>query len=198
MAIRALRHSIERAHQLSEEQKKSYLALLTEARKEIDRQLKDEVRKSFIPAFSDKAQELLENYLNHCEAYCSREKLRDPITNEEIEPDEKLMRGIEEMIGVSENAKDGFRSGVLMRIGMWLRKGRPLTFRADDQLGRAIEGYLFEEMKDIVRITVSRRSPDAQHADRLNEVIRVLCADRGYCPRCSSALLDYVGALLNR
>ena len=198
MAIRALRNSIERAHQLSDDQKKKSLALLTEARKEIDRQLKDEVRKSFIPAFSDKAQEILENYLNHCEAYCEKEKLRDPITNEEIEPDEKLMRGIEDMVGVSENAKDAFRSGVLMRIGMWLRKGRPLSYRSDDQLGRAIESYLFEEMKDIVRITVSKRSPDQQHAERLNEVIRVLCQDRNYCAVCSSALLDYVGALLNR
>jgi serine protein kinase len=198
MAIRALRSSIERAHQLSDEQKKHALALLTEARKEIDRQLKDEVRKAFIPAFAEKAQELLENYLNHCEAFCSSEKLTDPITGEEIEPDEKLLRGIEEMIGVSENAKEAFRSGVLMRIGMWLRKGRPLTFRSDDQLGRAIEAYLFEEMKDIVRITVSKRSPDVTHSERLNEVIRVLCQDRGYCPVCSSALLDYVGALLNR
>jgi predicted Ser/Thr protein kinase len=85
-----------------------------------------------------------------------------------------------------------------MRIGMWLRKGRPLNYNSDDQLGRAIESYLFEEMKDIVRITVSKRSPDTQHAERLNGVIRVLCEDRGYCPTCSSELLDYVGALLNR
>lgn len=198
MAIRAVRASIERAHQFSPEQKKAYLGLLTEARAEIDRTLKDEVRKAFIPAFADSAQELLENYLNHCEAYCGRDKLRDPITGEEVDPDEKLMRGIEDMVGVTENAKDVFRSGVLMRVGMWLRKGRPLTYRSDDQLGRAIEAYLFEEMKDIVRITVSKRSPDQQHAERLNEVIRVLCDDRGYCPTCSSTLLDYVGALLNR
>lgn len=198
MAIRALRDSIEKAHQLSDDQKKRSLSLLTEARKEIDRQLKDEVRKSFIPAFSDKAQEILENYLNNAEAYCEKTKLRDAITNEEVAPDEKLMRGIEEMVGVSDNAKDAFRTGVLMRIGIWLRKDRPLSYRSDDQLGRAIESYLFEEMKDIVRITVSKRSPDKQHAERLNEVIRVLCADRNYCPVCSSALLDYVGALLNR
>ena len=90
---------------------------MTEARQEIDRQLKDEVRKAFVPAFADTAQHLLENYLNRCEAYCGKEKVTDPITGEERDPDEKLLRGVEEMIGVSENAKDGFRSGVLMRIG---------------------------------------------------------------------------------
>jgi serine protein kinase len=198
MAIRSLRSSIERSHALGEEQRKEYLALVTEARREIDRRLKDEVRKAFIPAFADKAQDLLENYLNNCEAYCEKQRIRDPITGEEVPPDEKLLRGVEEMIGIPENAKDGFRSGVLMRIGMWLRKGRPLTYRSDDQLGRAVEAYLFEEMKDVVRITVSRRSPDQQHASRLNEVLRVLEEDRGYCPVCASSLLDYVGALLNR
>ncbi len=198
MAIRALRNSIERSHQIGDEAKKTYLALLTESRQEIDRQLKDEVRKAFVPAFADTAQHLLENYLNHCEAYCGKEKVTDLITGEERDPDEKLLRGVEEMVGVSENAKDGFRSGVLMRIGMWLRKGRPLAYNSDEQLGRAIEAYLFEEMKDIVRITVSKRSPDTQHAERLNEVIKVLCDQRGYCPTCSSELLDYVGALLNR
>ena len=44
-----------------------------------------------------------------------------------------------------------------MRIGIWLRKGRPLTYRSDEQLGRAIEAHLFEEMQDIVRVTVSKK-----------------------------------------
>ncbi len=137
MALRALRSSIERSQQIDEEAKKRYLALVTEARQEIDRNLKDEVRRAFVPAFADTAQELLENYLNHCEAYCTKRTVQDPVTDEEIEPDEKLLRGVEEMIGVTDNAKDTFRAGVLMRIGMWMRKGRPLAHNSDDQLGQA-------------------------------------------------------------
>jgi serine protein kinase len=197
MALRALRSAIERL-ELPDEIRKAYLAQLTDARKELDATLKDEIRKAFIPAFADQAQTLLENYLNNCEAYCQKERLRDPITNEELEPDEKLLRAVEEKIGVSENAKDAFRQGVLIRIGVWLRKGRPLTYRSDEQLGRAIEAHLFEEMQDVVRITVSKKSPDPDQAKRLNEVTRVLVEDRGYCPTCANALLDYVAALLNR
>ena len=151
-----------------------------------------------IPAFADQAQEVLENYLTNCEAYCQRERLRDPITGEELDPDERLLRAVEEKVGVTENAKDAFRQGVLMRVGAWLRRGRPLTYRSDDQLGRAIEAHLFEAMSDIVRITVGRRNPDPEQARRLNEVTRVLVDDRGYCPTCAEALLDYVAALLNR
>jgi serine protein kinase len=195
--LRSLRNAIERL-ELSEERRRDYLAQLTDARKEVDGLLKDEVRKAFIPAFADRAQAILENYLTNCEAYCQKERLRDPITGEEVEPDERLLRAVEEQIGVTENAKDAFRQGVLMRIGIWMRKGRPLTYRSDEQLGRAIEAHLFEEMQDIVRVTVSKRSPDPDQAKRLNEVTRVLVEERGYCITCSTALLDYVGALLNR
>jgi serine protein kinase len=195
--LRSLRTAIERL-ELSEERRKDYLAQLTDARKEVDGLLKDEVRKAFIPAFADRAQAILENYLTNCEAYCQKERLRDPITGEEVEPDERLLRAVEEQIGVTENAKDAFRQGVLMRIGIWMRKGRPLTYRSDEQLGRAIEAHLFEEMQDIVRVTVSKRSPDPDQAKRLNEVTRVLVEEREYCITCSTALLDYVGALLNR
>jgi serine protein kinase len=197
MSLRALRNAIERL-ELAEDTRKTYLALLTDARKEIDATLKDEIRKAFIPAFADQAQTLLENYLTNCEAYCQKERLRDVITGEELEPDEKLLRAVEDKIGVAENAKDSFRQGVLMRIGIWLRKGRPLTYRSDEQLGRAIEAHLFEEMQDVVRITVSKKSPDPEQAKRLNEVTRVLCEERGYCATCANGLLDYVAALLNR
>ena len=47
----------------------------------------------------------MDNYLDNVEAYCNKSKLRDPLTGEEMSPDEKLMRSIEEQIGISENAK---------------------------------------------------------------------------------------------
>jgi serine protein kinase len=174
------------------------LALVTDARQELDRELKDEVRKAFVPAFAEKAQDLLENYLNNVEAYCQNTRLRDRITDEEVAPDEKLMRAVEEQVGVTDNAKDGFRQGVLVRIGITLRSGRPLTYRSDDQLGKAIEAYLFEQLKDVIQVTVSKTSPDPDQAKRLNEVLRIMVDDRGYCPHCASTVLDYVGQLLHR
>ncbi len=42
---------------------------------------------------------------------CNKTKLRDPITDEEMEPDEQLMRSIEEQIGITENAKKIFPRG---------------------------------------------------------------------------------------
>jgi serine protein kinase len=183
---------------LERAQREGLLAIVTDVRAQLDRELKDEVRKAFVPAFAEKAQDLLENYLNNVEAYCQKTKLRDPVTGEEIAPDEKLMRAVEEQVSVSENAKEAFRQGVLVRVGILLRSGRPLTYRADDQLGKAIEGYLFEQLRDVIQITVSKTNPDPEQTKRLNEVLRVMTEERGYCPLCATAGLDYVGHLLHR
>lgn len=172
-----------------------------DARQEIDRELKDEVRKAFVPAFFDQAQSIMENYLLNVEAYLNDVTVKDPITKEDKEPDEKLMRAIEEKVSPSsipESAKDAFRQGVFVRIGMNSRAGRPLVYNADLQLGRAIEEHLFTEMKDIIRITVSKTNPDPEQVRRLSEVHRVLVEDRGYSDESARDVLEYVGQLLSR
>ncbi|MGZ6587347.1 MAG: protein prkA [Solirubrobacteraceae bacterium] len=200
MALIALNDYIERI-EAPRETREQLRAFVVDARTEMDRRLKDEVRKAFVPAFGEHAQRLLENYLTNIEAYCQGTKTQDPITNEDRDPDEKLMRAIEENVkpAVPESAKDTFRQGVLMRIGIALRKGeRPLTHETDTILATGIEEYLFGQLKDIVQVTVSKTNPDKEQAKRLNEVLTILIEERGYTEQSARDLLDYVGHLLNR
>ena len=200
MALIALTDCIERL-EAPKETREQLRAFVIDARKEIDRRLKDEVRKAFVPAFAEHAQRLLENYLTNIEAYCQGTKTQDPITKEDRDPDERLMRSVEENVkpAVSESAKDTFRQGVLMRIGIALRKGeRPLTHETDTVLATGIEEYLFDQLKDIVQVTVSKNNPDQDQAKRLNEVLTILIEQRGYTEHSARDLLDYVGHLLNR
>lgn len=186
----------------SREEKERMKKFVIEARTEIDHDLRDEVRKAFVPAFDGQAQTILENYLTNVEAYLQDVKIKDPITKEDREPDEKLMRAIEEKVNptVPSSNKDVFRQGVMVRIGMWSRQnpGRPLTYEADNQLGKAIQEHLFEEMKDIIRVTVSKVNPDPEQVKRLNEVTRVLVEERGYNDESANDVIEYVGQLLNR
>lgn len=200
MALIALTEYIERL-EAPKESREQLRAFVVDARKEIDRRLKDEVRKAFVPAFAEHAQRLLENYLTNVEAYCQGTRTQDPVTGEDSEPDEKLMRAIEEKVKpvVPESAKDTFRQGVLMRIGIALRRGeRPLTYETDTILAGGIEEYLFDQLKDIVQVTVSKTNPDQEQAKRLNEVLSILIESRGYTEQSARDLLDYVGHLLNR
>lgn len=200
MSLIAITEHIERL-EAPKETREQLRALTVDVRNEIDRSLKDEVRKAFVPAFAEHAQRLLDNYLTNVEAYCQGTKTPDPITGEDRDPDENLMRAVEEKVrpAVSESAKDTFRQGVLMRIGIALRRGeRPLTYETDTVLAGGIEEYLFDQLKDIVRVTVSKTNPDREQAKRLNEVLSTLVEERGYTEQSARDLLDYVGQLLNR
>ncbi len=86
--------------------------------------LKKEVQKAFVYSYEESAKTLMDNYLDNVEAYCNKNKLRDPLTGEELNPDDKLMRSIEEQIGISENAKKAFREEILIRISAYARKGK--------------------------------------------------------------------------
>ncbi|HCI78842.1 MAG TPA: protein prkA, partial [Ktedonobacter sp.] len=130
--------------------------------------------------------------------YCNKTKLRDPITDEELEPDEHLMRSIEEQISVSENSKRGFREEILIRISSLARKGLTFDYTSHERLKEAIEKKLFADLRDVVKITTSTRTPDKEQLRKINEVINRLVAEHGYTPESANELLRYTGSLLNR
>ena len=128
------------------------------------------------------ARTLLNNYLDNVEAFCNRQKVRDPITDEEVDPDEKLMRSIEEQIGVTENAKKTFREEILIRMAAMARKGQKFDYTSHERLQEAIEKKLFADLKDVVKITTSTKTPDAEQLKQINEVVDRLVDEHGYCP----------------
>lgn len=197
-ALRALRDGLEQHTSITPEERERYLNLIAEARKEYDELAKREVQKAFVYSFEESARTLFNNYLDNVEAYCNKTKLRDPITDEEMDPDEKLMRSIEEQIGVTENAKRTFREEILIRISSLARKGQTFDYTSHERLREAIEKKLFADLRDVVKITTSTKTPDAEQLRRSNEVVDRLVAEQGYCTVCANELLKYVGSLLNR
>ncbi|MCX7925266.1 MAG: hypothetical protein N2554_05585 [Fimbriimonadales bacterium] len=182
----------------NEEERKKLLTLLDDVRKEYDEQIKKEVQRFFVYSYEEAAHTLLENYLDNVDAYCNKTKVRDPITGEEVDPDEKLMRSIEEQIGVSENAKREFREGIMRSVASLARRGVRFEIGSDERLREAIERKLFADLKDVVKITTSARTPDPEQLRKINDVIDRMVAQGGYTPESANEILRYVGALLNR
>ncbi|MFF0871646.1 serine/threonine protein kinase PrkA, partial [Bacillus velezensis] len=114
--LRSLKEGLDQHPSISAEDKERYMNFISAARKEYDDIAKKEVQKAFVYSYEESAKTLMDNYLDNVEAYCNKNKLRDPLTGEEMNPDEKLMRSIEEQIGISENAKKAFREEILIRI----------------------------------------------------------------------------------
>lgn len=196
--LRAIKDGLDQHPSITKEERERYLNFISIARKEYDALAKSEVQKAFVYSFEESAKTLFENYLDNIEAYCNWSKIRDPLTDEEMEPDERLMRSIEEQIGISENAKKAFREEILIRISAYSRKGKKFEYNNHDRLREAIEKKLFTDLKDIVKITTSTKTPDENQLKRINEVSRRLIDEHGYCPICANELLRYVGSLLNR
>ncbi|WP_342753235.1 PrkA family serine protein kinase [Shouchella clausii] len=196
--LRSIKEGLDAHASISKEDKERYIDYITVARKEYDVIAKEEVQKAFVYSYEESAKTLMDNYLDNVEAYCNKIKLRDPLTGEEMNPDEKLMRSIEEQIGISENAKKAFREEILIRISAYARKGKRFDYNSHERLREAIQKKLFADLKDIVKITTSVKTPDESQLKKMNDVIARLIDEHGYNSVSANELLRYVGSLLNR
>ncbi|KIL22077.1 hypothetical protein B4134_0984 [Bacillus safensis] len=196
--LRSLKEGLDQHPSISSEERERYLNFISIARKEYDDIAKKEVQKAFVYSYEESAKTLMDNYLDNVEAYCNKNKLRDPLTGEEMNPDEKLMRSIEEQIGISENAKKAFREEILIRISAYARKGKRFDYNSHERLREAIQKKLFADLKDVVKITTSTKTPDEQQLKKVNEVVARLIDEHGYNSTSANELLKYVGSLLNR
>jgi serine protein kinase len=196
--LRSLKDGLDQHPSITTELRERYMNYISLARKEYDNLAKKEVQKAFVYSYEESAKTLMDNYLDNVEAYCNKNKLRDQLTGEEINPDEKLMRSIEEQIGISENAKKAFREEVLIRISAFARKGKRFDYNSHDRLREAIQKKLFADLKDVVKITTSSKTPDEQQLKKINNVVERLVDEHGYNTTSANELLRYVGSLLNR
>lgn len=196
--LRSLKDGLDQHPSITQEDKENYLNYISVARKEYDEIAKREVQKAFVYSYEESAKTLMENYLDNVEAYCNNNKLKDPLTGEEMNPNEKLMRSIEEQIGISENAKKAFREEILIRISVYARKGKQFDYNSHERLREAIQKKLFADLKDVVKITTSSKTPDESQLKKINDVIARLIDEHGYNSISANELLQYVGSLLNR
>lgn len=196
--LRSIKDGLSQHASISKEDREKYINFISVARKEYDNIAKKEVQKAFVYSYEESAKTLMDNYLDNVEAFCNKNKLRDPLTGDEMNPDEKLMRSIEEQIGISENAKKAFREEILIRISAYARKGKRFDYNSHERLREAIQKKLFADLKDVVKITTSTKTPDESQLKKVNEVIARLIDDYGYNSVSANELLRYVGSLLNR
>ena len=200
--IRALKHQFDHHIGFTDEERTRYIDLLMAEKgsvlAEYRQKARKEINRAFLFAYDDQAQALFDNYMHNATAYCMKRKILDPVTHEESEPDEKLMRSIEEMVGISEGAKAEFRQGLFVFKSDSMDRGRAFDFKSYPPLQEAIEKKLISDLKNIVSLTLADRSrKDPKTMERKNEAISKL-VERGYCPVCSEALLEFVGEMLRK
>ncbi|MBI2875596.1 MAG: serine protein kinase, partial [Candidatus Tectomicrobia bacterium] len=137
------------------------------------------------------AETLFQNYLDHAEAYVTKKKLIDPNTKEELEPDVKFMESIEEQLGISGSAAQGFRQDVTSFLFSLVRRGQKIDYRSYEPLKEAIEKKLMASVRDLSRIITKAKTRDREQSEKYDAMVKTMVEDYGYCEHCCEVVLRY-------
>ncbi len=182
----------------SEEQRKKYTELLAITRQEYEDIVKNEVQRA-ISADEEAISRLFANYIDNVKAYIQKEKIRNKYTGMEEEPDERLMRSIEEKIDIPESRKDDFRREIMNYIAALSLEGRKFDYKSNERLLKALELKLFEDQKDAIKLTSLVTSViDKSTQEKIDVVKSRMKKSYGYCDICASDVLSFVASLLAR
>lgn len=176
---------------IAEDLRKKYLGFVQDTiRKEYNKILEKEITKAFIQSFKEQADSLFNNYLDHAEAYVNKTKIKDVSTGEQLEPDEKFMRSIEEQIGISEGSAKGFRSDVTSYMFYLIRKGGKLDYSSYEPLKEAIEKKITASVREMSRIITKSKVRDKDQDKKYNSMVEEM-KKNGYCDYCCDVILKY-------
>ncbi len=193
----ALKDAIESDARIDPKKKRKWIDFLVVVRKDFyNRWVKEDVHKALFVSFEQEAQELLNKYLDEVEAALDNRHVKDPMTNEERKPDERFMRSVEEKINISESGKVSFRQEVVRKAMGAYKRGDKFSLDSHAQLHDAIEQYLFEQRRDVLRLVSSSARPDDEAKQKISVVEKRLAEEYGYDSHSAREALNYVTTLL--
>ena len=152
--------------------------------------LEKDITKAFVYSFKDQAETLFQNYLDHAEAFVTKSKVRDSMTKEEIQPDERFLKSIEEQIAIIGPAADGFRQEVIAYLWAATRRGEKISYEAYEPLKEAIEKKLMNSVREISRIITKARTRDEDQRQKYDAMVENLL-EQGYTEDSIDTILKY-------
>jgi len=182
----------------SEDQRKKYRELLAVVKQEYEDIVKNEVQRA-ISADEEAISRLCSNYIDNIKAYTQKEKVKNKYTGQDEEPDERLMRSIEEKIEIPESRKDDFRREIMNYIGALAIEGRIFNYKTNERLFKALELKLFEDQKDSIKLTsLVANIVDKDTQEKIDVVKSRMIKNYSYCDICATDVLNYVASIFAR
>jgi len=182
----------------SEDERQRYRDLLSVVKQEYEDIVKDEVRRA-ISADEDAISKLCANYIDNVKAYTAKEKVKNPYTGQDEEPDERLMRSIEAKIDIPESRKDDFRREIMNHIGYLAIEGKQFDYKTNERLRKALESKLFEDQKDSIKLTsLVSNVVDRETQEKIDVVKQRLIKNFGYDEVSATDVLNFVASIFAR
>ncbi|MCS5534366.1 MAG: hypothetical protein NZ802_00785, partial [Candidatus Poseidoniales archaeon] len=182
----------------SEEIRSQYRELLSVVKAEYEDIVKNEVQRA-ISADEEAIQKLCSNYIDNVKAYTQREKVRNPYTGQFEDPDERLLRAIEDKIEIPESRKDDFRREIMNYIGALAVDNKQFDYTTNARLQKALEMKLFEDKKDTIKLTsLVSDVVDRDSQAKIDVVKARLIEQYGYNEDSATDVLNYVASIFAR
>lgn len=182
----------------NDEKREDYKELLSVVQQEYEEIIKSEVQRA-ISADEGALLRLCGNYIDNLKAYIQKEKVKNPFTGQDEEPNERLMRSIEEKIEIPESRKDDFRNEIMNYIGSLSLDGKKFDYKSNARLHKALELKLFEDQKDSIKLTsLVTSTADKDTQEKIDIVKTRLIKDFGYDEISATDVLQYVASIFAR
>jgi serine protein kinase len=182
----------------NEEDKKKYREAIALVKQEYEDIVKNEVQRA-ISADEEAVQKLCANYIDNIKAYTQREKVKNKYTGQDEEPDERLMRSIEEKIDIPDSRKDDFRREIMNYIGALAIEGKVFDFKTNERLHKALEAKLFEDQKDTIKLSsLISNVVDRETQKKIDVVKERMIRNFGYNEESATDVLNYVASIFAR
>jgi serine protein kinase len=194
-----LKDAIESDARIDVKQKRGWIDLLVTARKDFyNRWVKEDIHRALFASFEEEAEGLLEKYLDEVEAMLDSREVSDSMTGETRPPDERFLRSVEEKINISDAGKESFRQEVVRKAMVAFKQGEKFSLGSHSKLKEAVEQYLFEERRDVLRLVTSVTRPDDDVQAKISAVEERLVNEYGYDIHSAKEALSYVTTLLSQ
>jgi predicted Ser/Thr protein kinase len=140
---------------------------------------------------------LFERYVQHVSVWVKKERIRNKVTGEYEEPDEKLMREVERLLDAKGDPNDA-RQAMISAIAAWaldhpnVKVDAALVF---PHLMKRMRDAIYEgkraEVASLARDVVMLARDEAANMDAMRHKNAQKCVDRmvaqfGYCPHCAA------------
>ncbi|MCX8213083.1 MAG: protein prkA [SAR202 cluster bacterium] len=177
------------------------VALVTDSVKEYNELVIRDIQKAYEESFEDKAKDLLGSYLANVTAFVAEQEERAEGEGRAAKAhaeNERDMREIERVIGITERNKVEFRIEIYEIVTGWRSRGWFFEYTSEPRLRAAIESRLLTPRRKLEKGLAQPRfaRQRVEWSQRRAAVAHRLMDSYDYCDVCSEDAIEYVSHVL--
>jgi serine protein kinase len=200
-ALNSMWQGLEENVSVNQEASIRRVALVADTVKEYNELVIRDIQKAYEESFEDKAKDLLGAYLANIAAFVAEQEERADGEGRAAKAhaeNERDMREIERVIGITERSKIEFRSEIHSIVTGWRSRGWLFEYTSEPRLRAAIESRLLTPRRKLEKGLAQPRfaRQRVEWSQRRAAVAHRLMDSYDYCDVCSEDAIEYVSHVL--